>query len=109
MRSRRLTFVPAVFGSEDRKHNIVLLFFELEDELDPGDFVQDAEIDCGSGGQEIHGFAGIASPGTNVSKIKPGFLLLNQNPHIFIPFFPVSRTPKQISRLAAANKMNTLA
>ena len=76
-------------GSEiaNRKHgkdNVVFLFVELEDELDSGELINRAEVNCGGGTEKIHGFDADGSPGTDVLEIKASCFLLKQNSHLVL-------------------------
>src|SRR6266851_4880391 len=69
---------------EHGKNNIVFLFVELEDELNPGQLIDRTEVDRGGGTDKIHGFQADASPGTNVLEVKASCLLLKQNSHLSV-------------------------
>jgi len=67
---------------QHRKNNVVLLFGELENELNSGQLINRAEVDRRCGADKIHRFQADASPGTYVLEIKARCLLLKQNSHL---------------------------
>jgi hypothetical protein len=75
---RALAWSVRGYNGED---DVVLVFFELEDELDAFELVEDAKVDCGGRTEEVHGFGSGTSPGTNVLKVKASFFLLQKYSH----------------------------
>jgi hypothetical protein len=68
-------------GGDHGEDDVVLVFFEFEDELDAFELVEDAEIDRGGGTEEIHGFGGGTGPGINFLEVKASFFLLQKYSH----------------------------
>ena len=68
-------------SSNDWEYDVVLVFFEFQDELDSFKLVEDAEVDGGGGAEEIHRFSSGTGPGINVLEVKASFFLLQKYSH----------------------------
>jgi hypothetical protein len=61
--------------------NVVLMFFELQNELDALKFIADAEVDGGSGTEKVHRFRRGTGPGFDILEVKASFFLLQKYSH----------------------------
>jgi len=64
--------------------DIVLLFLEFQDHLEPGELILDAEVDGGGGTEKIHRFRTGARPGTYIFEIKARLFLLKKYSHTLL-------------------------
>ena len=64
-----------------RENDIVLMFFELQDELNTFQLIKDAKINRRGGTEEIHRFSSGTGPGINVLEVKASFFLLQKYSH----------------------------
>ena len=64
-----------------REDNVVLMFLELQDELDALEFVAHAEVDGCSGTEKVHRFRRGTGPGFDILEVKASFFLLQKYSH----------------------------
>src|SRR5262249_1164352 len=80
-RFARLVAALRFVGGQNGQHDVVTLFFELQNQLHAGNLVQKGKVDGGSRAEKIHRFGGVSSPRLHVFEVEARFFLLNQNPH----------------------------